>query len=85
MASDASRRLIVRSDLRFTGLKIFSATMHDRREHLGEEITAWIAAHPANKLVEFVVVQSSDDMFHCVTIIAFYAQNDRRPSSSATR
>jgi hypothetical protein len=60
----------------FNGVKIFSATMFADRDHLGEKITDWIAAHPALELVEIVVTQSSDASFHCLAICVFY--NDRR-------
>ena len=62
-----------RSRSRFTGVKVFSATMFAQRDKLGEVVTAWIAAHPEITLVEIPeVVQSSDTQFHCVSIIVVY-------------
>lgn len=70
--------LVVRKDVKFNGLKIFSATMVADREQLGEKITAWIGAHPACKPVEFVVTQSSDEAFHCLAITLFYFDDTRK-------
>lgn len=70
--------LIVRKDVKFNGLKIFSATMVADRERLGETITAWIGSHPSCKPVEFVVTQSSDEAFHCVAITLFYFDETRK-------
>ena len=70
--------LVVRKDVKFNGLKIFSATMFADRERLGETITTWIAGHPSCKPVEFVVTQSSDEAFHCVAITLFYFDETAR-------
>ena len=60
MPRDVSGGLVVRPDLTFNGVKVFSATMFAPREQLGETVT------------EFVVTQSSDSQFHCVAITVFY-------------
>jgi len=67
-------QVVVRPGLAFNGVKIFSATMFDQREQLGETVTAWIAANPSKKITEFVVTQSSDAGFHCIAISVFYVQ-----------
>lgn len=72
MSESRSGSLVVRSDLRFNGVKVFSATMVAMREQLGETVTAWLTAHPEVKVTEFVVTQSSDQAFHCVAISVFY-------------
>jgi len=72
MVRDVSGSLVVRPDLTFNGVKIFSATMFAPREQLGEAITSWMAANPQLTVTEFVVTQSSDSQFHCVTITVFY-------------
>jgi hypothetical protein len=54
------------------GVKVFSATVHVQRAVLGEQVTEWIAAHPAIHLIEIVVTQSSDYEYHCLTITVFY-------------
>lgn len=62
-----------RSRSRFTGVKVFSATMFAQRSQLGEAVTAWIAAHPEITIVDLPdVVQSSDAQFHCVSVCVFY-------------
>lgn len=58
--------------VKFDGLQVFSATMHHDRAVLGEKVTAWIAAHKDVDIVDIEVHQSSDDAFHCVTIIVYY-------------
>jgi hypothetical protein len=72
MVARVSSELAVRSDLKFNGVKVFSATMVAQRERLGELVTEWLAAHPSFELVDLVVTQSSDSAFHCIAISAFY-------------
>ena len=61
---------------KFTGVKVFSATMAQEREQLGEKVTAWLKAHrEANhpvEVVDKVITQSSDNAFHCLAITLFY-------------
>ena len=72
MARDVSGSLVVRPDLTFNGVKVFSATMFAPREQLGEAVTAWMTANPQLTVTEFTVTQSSDSQFHCVAITVFY-------------
>ena len=58
----------------FTGVKVFSATKAKEREELGETVTRWIRANPDLEIVDRVVTQSSDDEFHCLTVVFFYRQ-----------
>jgi len=58
----------------FDGVKVFSATMAQQRELLGERVTEWLAAHPNFKIVDKIVTQSSDEAFHCIAITLFYAE-----------
>ena len=44
--SNQSGQLVLRKDVKFNGVKVFSATMVADRDQLGEKVTAWIAAHP---------------------------------------
>lgn len=68
----ASRSVTLRPDIKFNGVKVFSATMFQQRENLGETVTEWITAHPHLSIVEMVVSQSSDESFHCIAISVFY-------------
>ncbi|HET6412435.1 MAG TPA: hypothetical protein VFG53_10270 [Anaeromyxobacter sp.] len=61
----------------FTGVKVFSATKAREREELGETVTRWMRSNDV-EIVDRVVTQSSDDEFHCLTIVLFYRQ--RTPS-----
>ena len=54
------------------GVKVFSATMQQDRDRLGDTITAWLAAHPTFFIIEKRVTQSSDHAFHCLAITLFY-------------
>jgi hypothetical protein len=74
----SSGTLTLRTDLKFNGVKVFSATMVADREHLGEKITAWMANHPACKLTDVIVTQSSDEAFHCLAITVFYHEDTAR-------
>lgn len=57
---------------RFDGVKVFSATMINDRQQLGEVVTDWLQRHRVD-LVDITVTQSSDASFHCISIIVFYA------------
>jgi hypothetical protein len=52
-------------------VKVFSATMARDRDTLGERVTAWIRENPDQPVMDTVVVQSSDEAFHCLSIILF--------------
>lgn len=57
---------------RFNGVKVFSATMAQERDQLGEKITQWMEAHRNAKIVDKIVTQSSDEAFHCLAITLFF-------------
>ena len=60
----------------FNGVKIFTATMVAQRQTLGEAVTAWLedarARRPGFQIVDIEVRQSSDNAFHCISIIVFF-------------
>ncbi len=56
----------------FTGVKVFSATMAENRRLLGDDFTAWLQAHPGREPVHVIVTQSSDERFHCLSIVLFW-------------
>ncbi len=58
----------------FTGVKVFSATKAKEREELGENITRWLRSNADLEVVDRVVRQSSDNEFHCLTIILFFRE-----------
>jgi hypothetical protein len=62
------------SAMNFTGVKVFSATKAKDREELGGTVTRWIRSNADMEIVDRVVTQSSDDEFHCLTIVLFYRQ-----------
>jgi hypothetical protein len=57
---------------KFNGVKVFSATMAQERDQLGEKVSAWLADHPGLKVIDTIVTQSSDEAFHCLAITLFY-------------
>jgi hypothetical protein len=52
-------------------VKVFSATRAKERSELGERVTAWIASHQGVEISSAVVKLSSDNKFHCLTIVIF--------------
>ena len=63
----------------FTGVKVFSATKAREREELGEVIGKWISKNPEIEIVDRDVRQSSDNEFHCLTIIIYYRKAPTLP------
>ena len=43
----------------FNGAKVFSATMAQDREFLGDKVTAWIQSNPRRQIVDTVVTLST--------------------------
>lgn len=66
-----------RAKNKFNGVKIFSATMAQDRDRLGDRITEWLRAHPSYEIVDTVVTQSSDEAFHCLAITIFFNEPTR--------
>ncbi|HUS31278.1 MAG TPA: hypothetical protein VMZ53_22360 [Kofleriaceae bacterium] len=64
--------MVLRPRVPFNGVKVFSATMFNDRQVLGEKVTQWIAENPLNELTEIMVTQSSDASFHCIALTVFY-------------
>ncbi|MFT3714031.1 MAG: hypothetical protein QM817_40740 [Archangium sp.] len=58
----------------FSGVKVFSATKAEDRLALGERIMTWMQQYPNLEIVERNVLLSSDDSFHCLTIVFFYRE-----------
>jgi hypothetical protein len=56
----------------FTGVKVFSATKAKEREELSENVTRWIKSNTDLEIVDRVVRQSSDNEFHCYSLMLFY-------------
>jgi hypothetical protein len=56
----------------FTGVKVFSATKAKERDDLGEQVTRWLRANADLQIVDRTVMQSSDNEFHCLTVVIFY-------------
>ena len=76
--ANTSGQLTLRSDVKFNGVKVFSATMVADRDQLGEKVSAWLASHTQYKVTHMVVTQSSDEAFHCIAITVFYFEDTRR-------
>jgi hypothetical protein len=58
----------------FTGVKVFSATKAKEREELGENVSRWLRSNADLEVVDKVVSQSSDNEFHCYSLVIFYRQ-----------
>jgi putative lipoic acid-binding regulatory protein len=59
-------------------MKTFTAVKSRDRNALGERVTEWIARHPELTITDKVVRQSSDERYHCLTIVVFYQEETRR-------
>ena len=71
--ANQSGQITLRKDVKFNGVKVFSATMVADRDQLGEKVTAWIASNKdSKKVTDIVITQSSDEAFHCIAITVFY-------------
>ncbi len=70
--ANTSGQVTLRRDVKFNGVKVFSATMVADRDQLGEKVTAWMQSHPELKVTDIVITQSSDEAFHCIAITVFY-------------
>jgi hypothetical protein len=57
---------------KFTGCKVFSATLARDRDAMSDTINGWLAKHSDVDVVDKTVTLSSDKQFHCLTIILFY-------------
>jgi len=44
--ANTSGQVTLRRDVKFNGVRVFSATMVADREQLGEKVTAWMANNP---------------------------------------
>jgi hypothetical protein len=57
----------------YHAVKVFTATKAREREALGEVMTAWLCRMEGEiEIVETRTLQSSDQQFHCLTLIVFY-------------
>jgi len=70
--------ITLRRDVKFNGVKVFSATMVADRDQLGEKVSAWMNSHTQLKVTDIVVTQSSDEAFHCIAITVFYWEDTKR-------
>ncbi len=56
----------------FDGVEIWSLTKPREREGLGGRVTSWIRKNKHLQVVDFQISQSSDNAYHCVTVVLFY-------------
>jgi hypothetical protein len=50
-------------------IKVFSVTKARERDELGDRVTAWIKANPGVEILRTLVMQSSDERFHCLSMV----------------
>jgi hypothetical protein len=50
-------------------VKVFSVTKARERDELGERVTAWIAANPGLKILRTFIALTSDNKFHCLSMV----------------
>ena len=57
----------------YNAVKVFTATRAREREALGEVMSAWLKRMEGDiEVIDTKVIQSSDQQFHCLTIVVFY-------------
>ncbi len=56
----------------FDGMMVFSASKHTDRERMSADVTAWRQRNASVTITDVRTMQSSDNEFHCVTVIVFY-------------
>lgn len=56
----------------FDGVQMFTASKPRDRDQLGETISAWMSRNRHLEIVDWVITQSSDNAFHCVTMSLFW-------------
>ena len=57
----------------YNAVKVFTATKAKEREALGEVMSAWLKRMEGEiEVIDTKVIQSSDQQFHCLTIVVFY-------------
>lgn len=54
----------------FNEMKVFSATKAKDRDELGDKVTAFLHSFKG-QVVDCKILQSSDNEFHCLTIVLF--------------
>jgi hypothetical protein len=77
--ANTSGQLTLQRDVKFNGVKVFSATMVADREQLGEKVTAWMGNNPHLKVTDIIITQSSDEAFHCIAITVFFSEDAPAP------
>jgi hypothetical protein len=75
--ANTSGQVTLRRDVKFNGVKVFSATMVADRDQLGEKVTAWMAGNSQLKVTDIIITQSSDEAFHCIAITVFYWEDSQ--------
>jgi hypothetical protein len=58
--------------MKINGVKVFTGTKYREREELSDHVTDWIQNNRHLEIVDYKVVQSSDNEFHCLSIVLFY-------------
>ncbi len=77
--ANQSGQLTLRRDVKFNGVKVFSATMVADRDQLGEKVSDWMQRNTQLKVTDIVVTQSSDEAFHCIAITVFFFEDVAGP------
>lgn len=66
-----TRRLTLRADDIWTSVKVFTSTIVDGENPIGEQVTEWLAVHSVH-VVEIVIAQSISTTVGLFTIALFY-------------
>ncbi len=57
-------------------IQVFTASRQRERELVGNRATEWLRDNPGVEVVDWVVTQSSDREYHCLSITLFCRAGD---------
>lgn len=72
MCAAIAREIALPRDRSFNGVKVFSASPLERREHVMERASAWLGHNPDVELVDITLATSGAEPFECVSLVIAY-------------
>lgn len=71
--------------MRYSVVKVFTATKAKERNAVGDRATEWLRGNPDMEVVDKQLRLSSDQEFHCLSLILFCRSCPRRSRSPSAR
>lgn len=73
--SDESQRFVLRADVPWNAVKVFTAVLREGDNRIGDAVTAWLAENDV-LLAEVVIAQSTSAPAGCISIALFYRRRE---------